>query len=364
MTRSCYAWVHASLSDLFLWDSYAPFSCTCRKELIFWLENIESLNGYSFSASKSEEQFEMEVVGDASDKGLFAYSYGDTYETVARRKFTRKESKESSTYREILVLHEVYCSPDVGRLANKKIRHLTDNKAVEFIFKAGSNKFRIHRMVVDIFLSCRSHRILLNVSWRSRDDPRLQIADAGSRDFDGSSFSLDFASFSVILEAFSHVNLSVDAMAQFWNKKFPLYFSRRKDPAAMGQNFFAQKLYPDIGYYIFPPPHDIVAVLLHLQLYRASGVLILPLWPSQSFFNFVFPDGKHPGPWAVSLLRFRPSSFVCDPCVRSVTFKNNPSFDIVAIQFSFRNSEEDCFSRALSITSLCIDWGCDKCIFS
>ena len=361
MTRSCYSWVHDSLRNLNFWDCFAPFTSLCKKELVFWLENIESLNGFPFSASKSEDQYEMEIIGDASDEGLFAFSYGDTFDTLARRKFSGKEVMESSTFREILVLHEVYCSPDVVKLSNKRIRHLTDNRAVESIFKAGSNKFRIHRLVVDIFLSCRTHGILLTVSWRSRNDPLLQIADAGSRDFDGSSFGLDFASFSVILEAFSHVNLSVDAMAQFWNKKFPLYFSRRKDPASIGQNFFSQKLDPEVGYYIFPPPHDIVAVLMHFRLYRAKGVLIMPMWPSTSFFNFVFPDGKHPGAWAVSLLRFRPSSFVCDPCVRSSTFRNNPSFDVIAIEFSFRNLESDCFSRALAIPSLCLDWGCEKC---
>merc|ERR1719158_118008 len=141
-------------------------------------------------------------------------------------------------------------------------------------------------------------------------------------------------------------------MAHFWNRKFPLYFSRLKDPAAIGQNFFAQKLSPLVGYYIFPPPQDIVAVLLHCKLYRASGVIILPLWPGAPFFNFVFPDGKHPGPWAVNLLRFRPSGYVCDPCVKSSTFKNKPSFDVVAIHFSFLDSLKDCFTRSFVNASL------------
>ena len=108
--------------------------------------------------------------------------------------------------------------------------------------------------MVEIFLSCHQHQTHLSVSWRFRDHPLLQIADSGSRDFDGSSVSLDFDSFAVILNAFSHVHLSVDAMAQNWNKKFPLYFSRLKDPLAIGQNFFAQKLSVLEGYYIFPPP--------------------------------------------------------------------------------------------------------------
>ena len=87
----------------------------------------------------------------------------------------------------------------------------------------------------------------------------------------------------VILETFSYVGLSVDAMAQFWNKKFELYFSRLKDPSAIGQNFFAQKLSPGVGYYIFPPPWDIVAALLHFRSFQAYGVILLPLWPGSPY---------------------------------------------------------------------------------
>ena len=40
---------------------------SCKKERLFWLKNLHSLNGFPFSASKSEEQFELEIIGDASD---------------------------------------------------------------------------------------------------------------------------------------------------------------------------------------------------------------------------------------------------------------------------------------------------------
>lgn len=360
MTRFNYAWIHSSLrfTD---WDGFSAYTAVCRKELMFWIENLGNLNGFPFSPSKSEDIFEIEVIGDASDKGLFAFQYGSEMETVARRMFTSKEARESSTYREILVLHETYCKPEAVKFAGKKIRHLTDNQAVSWILRSGSRNSRIQKLVVEIYLACHALQISLVVSWRSREDPLLQLADAGSRDFDASSFSLDFASFLVILESFSYLDLSVDAMAQFWNKKFPLYFSRFMDPASVGQNFFAQKLSSDVGYYIFPPPKDIVAVLLHFRRYRAYGVLVLPMWPSCSFFNFVFPDGKHPGSWAVSLIRFRPEGFLWDPCVRSSTFKNNPSFDVVAIHFSFLNCGDDCFSSALRDPALCLDWGCFRC---
>ena len=145
---------------------------------------------------------------------------------MARRMFTSKEAKESSTYREVLVLHETYCVPSAIKFSGKKIRHLTDNKAVEWILRIGSRSQRIQKLVVDIFLACHSLKIFLVVSWRSRNDPLLQIADSGSRDFDPASFSLDFSSFMVIMDSSAEVDISVDAMAQFWIMTFPLYFSR------------------------------------------------------------------------------------------------------------------------------------------
>ena len=73
------------------------------------------------------------------------------------------ESVESSTYREILLLHEVYCSPDAKKFENKRIRHLTDNKAVEFIFKAGSQKINIHHSFFSLSTSIEFSLLSLGV---------------------------------------------------------------------------------------------------------------------------------------------------------------------------------------------------------
>ena len=157
----------------------------------------------------------------------------------------------------------------------------------------------------------------------------------------------------VILETFSYVGLSVDAMAQFWNKKFELYFSRLKDPSAIGQNFFAQKLSPDVGYYIFPQPCLGTLLLLCFisGIFRLMELSCCLYGLVSPFFNFVFSDGKHSGEWAVNMIRFRPTSFIWDPCVQSSTFKNQPSFDVVAIHFSFKDVGWNCFSRDQDLLS-------------
>ena len=41
----------------------------------------------------------------------------------------------------------------------------------------------------------------------------------------------------------------------------------------------------------------------------------------------------------------------------SSTFKSRPSFDILAINFSFRGSARGSFSNSLKIPALCLDWG-------
>ena len=69
MTRVNYSWVRSSLASGG-WDAYAAYPAPCRRELEFWIKNLVNLNGFSFSASKSESQFEIEIAGGASDHGL------------------------------------------------------------------------------------------------------------------------------------------------------------------------------------------------------------------------------------------------------------------------------------------------------
>ena len=74
MTRTNYAWIHQSLLST-NWDGFAAYTKDCRTEFKFWLDYLVSLNGFPFSPSKTEDEFEFEMAGDASDKGLFAFCY-------------------------------------------------------------------------------------------------------------------------------------------------------------------------------------------------------------------------------------------------------------------------------------------------
>ena len=135
-----------------------------------------------------------------------------------------------------------------------------------------------------MFRGCKEKDINLEVQCRPRDIYLLAHADKGSKSFDESSFSLDEDCFNAMISYFPEVPIDIDGMAEWWNKKSSVYFSRDKDVFAAGTNFFAQELDQNCSVYVFPPGRLIVPVILHLAHFKSRGLLIIPAWPSASFW--------------------------------------------------------------------------------
>ena len=150
-------------------------------------------------------------------------------------------------------------------------------------------------------------------------------------------------------------------MAEFWNKKCDIYLARFSDSNAAAVNFFAQKLVPHLNYYLFPPPSLVTAVMFHLQKFQVAGIMIVPNWQSSSFWNNLVPDGVHFAPWVQTFIKFRPSGFVCDPLVVSTTFRNLPTFDVIALNFDFDGVSENEMFYSVRRRHSCLKFGCGLC---
>ena len=360
MTRNVYCFIMENVIK-FSWGYHVVLTDSCRQELQFWVDNLSLLNGYHFSPKLSMVDIDFDIISDASQVGVFGYQFSHFYEVILRRMFSAEERKGSSTLRELLALRDIYMSSAAERYSGKTVRHLTDNQAVPRIVSVGSKNVKLQEIVLSLFHRCRQLNITLLVEWRSREDPLLVHADLGSKMFDQSSFSLDFSSFGAILEFFSHLPLDVDCMAESWNRKCNIFFSRFPDPMSSGINFFAQRLQVGTSYYAFPPPSLITAVLHHLQSFQVSGLILVPVWPSASFWNNLVPDGVHLACWAKQFLIFKPVGFVCDPNVTSHTFKNPPTFQMLAIEFDFGGVMENVMFASNRSQKICLEFGCDKC---
>ena len=363
MTRASYLCIMEGV-ETFGWSGHIKISKECREELDFWRFNLADLDGFLFSPDLSTEVFSFETCSDASGVGFFGFQFVSKYKVLLRRMFNEYEKMQSSTFRELLALRDIFLSKEAENYRGKSVRHLTDNKAVSRIMLVGSKVKELHEMVTSIFLRCRALQIKLVVEWRSREDPLLKHADEGSRKFDQSSFSLNFESFASLFQHFVDLVLEVDCMAENWNKKCDVYFSRFPEAGSSGVNFFAQALAGNLQFYVFPPPSLVTATILHLQKFQVRGLLLVPFWRSASFWNNVVPDGRHLAVWALSFYRFRPSGFVCDPMVTSSTFKNPPNFDILAIRFNFAGVQRENVFSCVPYKQVCLNMGCDECMLS
>ena len=303
-TRSSYHWLMEEVSRL-SYESHVKLPETVREELLFWKENLQGLNGYPFSPKLSVgAETRLLLVTDSSEAGCFGFQFVDKYQILLRRSFTSEERRASSTLRELLALKYIYTEEVAEQFAGQKILHLTDNQAVESIMSTGSRKPVIQKVALDIFMACRNLKIDLKVEWRPRDHFLLEHADCGSKSFDENNVSLDFNSFAKLLEVFPEVRVDVDGFAQYCNRKAEIFFSRGQEPESTGVNFFSQRLFPSLSYYCFPPPGVIVATIHHLRLFQTSGLLVIPVWPSASFWTNIVPDGRHLPGWAKKSFKF------------------------------------------------------------
>ena len=358
MTRASYHWMAEKLAINPSYNMYYQVPDEVKYELLFWEANIKSLNGFEINPSQSLTETRITIVTDASADGAFGFEISDRYRVILRQSFSKQEKKASSTERELLALRYIYGTDMSWAWKGMRILHLTDNKGVESISQIGSSKKHLQDLVLEVFRGCKEKDIHLEVQWRPRDNYLLAHADKGSKSFDESSFSLDEDSFVAMMSYFPEVSIDIDGMAEWWNKKSPVYFSRDEDVLAAGTNFFAQELDQNYSVYIFPPARLIVPVILHLAHFKSRGLLIVPAWPSASFWMKIVPDGRHLARWGEKFLRFRPG-MVCDINIRNQCFKSPLSFDLIVIRFNF-NSSGNLFEPRLE-TENCLRYGCDIC---
>ena len=98
-------------------------------------------------------------------------------------KFSAFQQQQSSTYRECLVVSDLYTmsqSP-VVKFKRQQVMHVTDNQGVVAVFTIDSPRAPLNYMAVKVYMAANRLNIKLHFVWRSRDDPIMQIVDKSSR---------------------------------------------------------------------------------------------------------------------------------------------------------------------------------------
>lgn len=304
------------------------------EELKFWLQHIDSFNGYSIRGVFSAEST---IYTDASDFAFGGYLATLGGEPV-RGMFSLADVHSSSTYRELKAVFYVLKSY-ADSLKHQRVKVFVDNMGASRILMVGSSKLHLQQIAVDIFSICLSFDISLDSQWLPREENAR--ADLLSRFIDRDDWSLNPVVFQSLDARWGPH--SVDRFSSYFNSQVVRFNSKYFSPGCAAVDALAQDWSSDNNW-LCPPTHLIVAAVKHLRYHKGVGTIIIPEWPSASFWPFlhISPSRFHTfvkefvvlprladllieGPGQREVYRKKPSAFV-----------GCPSFNMLALRLDFR----------------------------
>lgn len=257
-------------------DQPMSLSPGSKSELDWWLQNVcDAYNDICPSAH------DVTLMTDASLTGWGCDCEGEQ----AGGQWLPTEKEFHINYLEI---HAAFLALKcfANRLENKHVRLMIDNTtAVACINNMGtSHSIACNSITQAVWNWCISHKIWISAAHiPGRENT---VADGESRKINlDAEWKLD----STLLQAsLSELEFTpcIDLFASRLNSQFPRYVAYRPDPQATAIDAFSFS-WKDMNFYAFPPFSVIPRVLQKVQLEQSTGVLVVPDWPTQTWFPVV-----------------------------------------------------------------------------
>ena len=270
MTRHC---IMSTLSAQY-WDSEVKMDSYCIEELYFWKNNLNSIKVRDCFLFNKPQRF---AYSDASATG-FRSVITLNEDCVCHKLWEPSECSMSFTWRELAAI--VFALESFAPiLEGSLVKWFTDSQTAARIIEVGSMKLNLHRLAIKIFQFCAEHSIRLEVHWIPRTEN--EKADYISR-------LVDFDDWQITHDLFQSLEQlwgphTVDCFANYYTAKLPRFFSRFWNPGTSGIDFFAQDLSSE-NCLVVPPVALVARVIHYLSLQKAMATLVVPLWPSSSFW--------------------------------------------------------------------------------
>ena len=268
---------------------------------------------------------------DASNVAVCSYSIQTKDPFFFIGQLTPEQSQLSSGHRELLaVFMALKASLDSGRVwsALTNIFWLTDSQNMVSFLNKGSTKPDIQTTVLEIMALTLALNIRIVPIHLRREDPRIQMADAGSRVRDSDDWSLD--DFSCFQLNKSHGPFTLDPFADSSNAKTKRFFSDFLCPNTSGVNAFAHSWNGE-HVWLCPPVSKIIQTLRKIALSNLTGILIVPAWETSNFWPLLFPDHSQPT-FIQSVKKIYPNIIQNQRALSPLSGKTPFAFLVVTIQ--------------------------------
>ena len=192
----------------------------------------------------------------------------------------------------------------------------------------------MYSIALDIFDFCRNFNVLFVSQWV----PRQLNACA-----DDISHIIDFDDWYTTQWFFAHLDHiwgphTVDRFANASNAHFPRFNSRFRVPGTEAVDAFSVSWTADNNNWLVPPIHCIIRVIQHLVC-SAFGTLVVPYWPSNAFWPFLFASSLDYQPYVVDSIYFPdPSGIFALGCFKdSLIGSDKFNSAVLAVRIDARN---------------------------
>ena len=256
------------------YEAFMSLSPDAKTELQWWIENIEN----SFNVI-SHDPPSLTISTDASKIG-----WGGVFnDMTCGGHWSPQEAEEHINYLELMAAF-FSLQAFVTTLNNKHVRLKIDNTtAVAAINNMGTNhSVKCNKVASDIWSWCMAQNIWISAEHIAGKCNKA--ADRQSREINtNTEWMLNPTLLNKALDKLP-ARPDIDMFASRLNKQFPRYISYRPDPGAYLVDAFSAQWNELNGYY-FPPFSVIPKVLQKLEQDKATGVVVIPRWPTQVWYS-------------------------------------------------------------------------------
>ncbi|XP_045208922.2 uncharacterized protein LOC123560830 [Mercenaria mercenaria] len=302
MTRYLYLEIETRKS----WDGTYKLSPTSPgvTEIKFWRSNLRSLNkrflsGYSPTCTL--------VYSDASHVAAGSYIV-NCKDSVFHNIWSDYEKGKSSTFREIRAV-KLALRAYGQLLKGKSVKWFSDSQSCVHIVQSGSTKPELQEESLKIFELCLKWNIDMKIQWVPRE--QNSVADDISKLNNTDEWEVTDDFFRFVDSLWGPHN--VDRFASSQNRKLKLYNSKFLDFDTEAIDAFTQD-WSGCNNWLVPPIRLVSRTIFHLLHYGAVGTLIVPKWPSASFWPIIFKKNFMKQDFISEILEFKSGQDI---------FKNN-----------------------------------------
>ena len=236
-----FTWVAKVVTEKAKWYQEAKFPKKLIADLRRALSYIKELSGnirhkkhvYKELSPQSPKKNSSEYAGDGNELYGAYFNIQDPfkYSIIQYGEYNSKEL--SSSFRELLVLY--HCVKDnVKENKGNDLVYFTDSKVLFFWHRYGTSTADVANLLTKIKYACIKNDVILEISWKPREDSRIQLADTSCRT-STDEFMIDNKKYKQICQRFSFAP-EVDLFASTLLHKTDTFYSESPTLGSSGAN--------------------------------------------------------------------------------------------------------------------------------